>query len=359
MIATSDYRINIVDLCKTANVSRSGYYHHLSMKKKVLVKQSAKISLMNKIVEVMQSEDYKGQGARFIKMKLECMYPDEVVSRKKISQIMEEFNLVCLMRRPNPKRKFIKDLLNGTIAENLVKRDFSAYGPRIVLLTDVTYLPYGNGKCAYLSAILDAFTDEILAHVVSPNMEEEFVLETVRQLRRNHKIELNAYTIVHSDQGGQYTSPRFKDILKDSNLRQSMSKKACCYDNAPIESFWGHMKDEIGRLISKCTTFEQVKKIVDDYIHYHNNDRPQWSHAHLAPSEYYQFYVTGKYPRETLRVPKVPKATKDPASIQEKKPARSAEADQNNGSTQPSEGDTDTNSTQTETAENLAVATIK
>ena len=119
------------------------------------------------------------------------------------------------------------------------------------------------------------------------------MLETVNILIEKHGISLSAETLMHSDQGCHYTSYSFIQILKDKNLRQSMSRKGNCWDNAPQESFFGHMKDEID--VSECKTFEEVKKIIDDWIDYYNNDRYQWNLAKLSPTEFYKYVTTGEY----------------------------------------------------------------
>ena len=129
---------------------------------------------------------------------------------------------------------------------------------------------------------------------ICKSLEIEFVLETVNILIKKHGISLSAETLVHSDQGCHYTSYSFIQILKDKNLRQSMSRRGNCWDNAPQESFFGHMKDEID--ISKCKKFEEVKEIIDDGIWYYNNERYQWNLAKLSPIEYYNYYTTGEYP---------------------------------------------------------------
>ena len=172
----------------------------------------------------------------------------------------------------------------------------------MALLTDITYLSY-NGIFAYMSSILDAFTKQILAYVVSDSLEVDFVLETVNQLIDKHGISLQAETILHSDQGCHYTSYSFISILKDKRLRQSMSRRGNCWDNAPQESFHGHMKDHIKEKIAACTEFSEVKLIVDEYIEYYNNHRYQWELAKLSPNEFYQFYITGIYP---LNIPNKP-----------------------------------------------------
>ena len=207
---------------------------------------------------------------------------------------MKKYNLFCPIRRPNPYKKMMKALEESTVAPNIVDRKFTEYGARVVLLTDITYLNYGNKKRCYLSTVKDAFTREILAWQLSINMEEEFVLETIKMLLNNHKSELKTDTLVHSDQGIHYRVIPFKKLLEDSSLRQSMSRKANCWDNAPQESFHGHMKDEIN--IDNCKTFEDVYQLISTYIDYYNNERPQWELAKLTPAEYYQYSITNEYP---------------------------------------------------------------
>ena len=75
-----------------------------------------------------------------------------------------------------------------------------------------------------------------------------------------------------------------------------MSRRGNCWDNAPQESFFGHMKDEIMDKIALAQSFEEAKLIIDDYMDYYNNDRPQWQLAKLTPNEYYEYITTGIYP---------------------------------------------------------------
>ena len=206
---------------------------------------------------------------------------------------MKKYNLYCPIRQANPARRMAAALKTSNVADNLLNREFKLHGPRMVLLTDITYLLYNETRC-YLSTILDAFTKEILAYVLSQSLEVDFVLETVNQLVEKHGISLTTKTLIHSDQGCHYTSCSFIQILKDKKLRQSMSRRGNCWDNAPQESFFGHMKDEID--ISNCKTFEEVKRIIYDWIYYYNNERYQWSLAKLSPCEYYHYIKTGIYP---------------------------------------------------------------
>jgi len=99
---------------------------------------------------------------------------------------------------------------------------------------------------------------------------------------------------MHSDQGSHYTSIPFRQLLADKELRQSMSRRGNCWDNAPKESFYGHMKDEID--LSPCKTPEDVRAVIDDYMDYYNKDRYQWDLAKLSPNQYYEYIMTGVYP---------------------------------------------------------------
>ncbi|MGN0242423.1 MAG: DDE-type integrase/transposase/recombinase [Lachnospiraceae bacterium] len=123
-------------------------------------------------------------------------------------------------------------------------REFECYDPIMVLLTDITYIPY-NGTFAYLSVIPDAFTKQVLSYVLSESLEVDFVKETVEILVRDHGVDLHKETIIHSDYGVHYTSIAFIKIIKDSEIRQSMSRRGNCWDNASQESFFGHMKDHL------------------------------------------------------------------------------------------------------------------
>ena len=127
-------------------------------------------------------------------------------------------------------------------------------------------------------------------------MEVQFVLDTVDDLIKEHGATLDNQTIVHSDQGSHYTSLVFIQAIKDGKMNQSMSRKANCWDNAPQESFFGHMKDEIAKEIAKCKTLGDVRYIVDDWMNYYNNDRYQWDLMKLAPREFYRYIVTGELP---------------------------------------------------------------
>jgi len=295
--------LNIVWLCRAAGVSRSGYYHFLETEdlRKQREENDRRDFLI--ILAAYQFRGYK-KGARSIYMRFLHMDPAVIMNIKKIRRIMKKYGLFCPIRKANPNRRIAKALKTTNVAPNLLNREFEERGPRAVLLTDITYIINGKAPRCYMSTIIDACTKELLAWVLSESFEVDFVLETVNQLVENYGISLSTETLIHSDQGSHYTSISFGRLVRDSELRQSMSRKANCWDNAPQESFYGHMKDEID--ISWCSSFDEIYKVISDWADYYNNDRYQWDLAKLSPREYYKYRVTGEYP---LTIPK-PKGEK-------------------------------------------------
>ena len=290
--------MSIEELCKWAQVSRSGFYKYLN---RIKAPNNREINDRNDFELILKAYNHRSykKGSRTIFMRL--LRDGHPMSRNKIRRLMNKYGLVCPIRKPNPYKQAIKALEENAVVSNIVKRHFKDMGPRYVILTDITYLFYGNCRKCYVSVMKDAYTNEILGYAVSSSMEEDFVLDTVKMCMSNHKHEIPQNALVHSDQGIHYKAYSFKALLHNCELRQSMSRKANCWDNAPQESFFGHMKDEID--ITSCNIFDDVKKIIDDYIEYYNNDRPQWDLAYLTPSEYYNYSITGQYPINLKELP--------------------------------------------------------
>jgi transposase InsO family protein len=292
IVSKEDNILNITELCRTAGVSRSGYYRWVNARESRQAREKKDQEDFDLIVQAYQFRGY-AKGIRGIHMRLLHLPEPVLMNLKKIQRLMHKYGLHCPIRKANPYRRMAKALRTNTVADNLLNREFEQHGARKVLLTDITYIPY-NGIFCYLSTILDAYTKQVLAYVLSQSLEVDFVLETVQQLVSKHGIDLDTQTIIHSDQGCHYTSCRFIQIVKDTQLRQSMSRRGNCWDNAPQESFFGHMKDEID--LSNCESFEQVKRLIDDWMDYYNNDRYQWQLAKLSPNEFYDYLLSGVYP---------------------------------------------------------------
>ena len=284
--------LSISRMCEIAGVSRSGYYAWAAAAPVREKREEADRKDFDSILEAYKFRGY-AKGARGIHMRL--LHVGIVMNIKKIRRLMKKFCLKCPFRGPNPSRQMAKAIKTNAVFPNVVNREFVKGGVRRVLLTDITYIFYDGGVC-YLSTILDAFTREILAYELSTNLMVVFVLNTVQALVDKHGSTLDDTTIIHSDQGCHYTSKAFIQKLRDNDFVQSMSRKGNCWDNAPQESFFGHMKDEIKYEIALMKTFDEVKAKIDDWIDYYNNDRYQWELSKLSPKEFYRYSTTGVYP---------------------------------------------------------------
>jgi transposase InsO family protein len=131
---------------------------------------------------------------------------------------------------------------------------------------------------AYLSVIKDIATGEVVAWNVSSGLEMTLVIETIEQMEPCDNA------LIHSDQGFHYTNSLFIEHVKKLDMIQSMSGKGNCIDNAPIESFFGHMKDEID--YKSCRSTEELHSKVAEYMRYYNYERKQWTRNKMSPIEY-------------------------------------------------------------------------
>lgn len=299
----SENKLDVSLLCDLTDVSRSGYYNWLKVTKvNQEIREKQDEDDFNLILKAYSFRGY-AKGSRSINMRL--LHMGVLMNRKKVQRLMKKYNLICPIRKRNPHRKIAQATKEHATKPNLVQRQFKAFGPRMILLTDITYCFYGRNQVAYLSTIKDAYTNEILAYTVSESLKLDFVLDCINQLCNNHGISLKAETIIHSDQGVHYTSMKFQELVKDKKFRQSMSRKANCWDNAPQESFFGHMKDEVD--LASCDSFLEVTKEIDDYMDYYNNDRYQMGLAKLSPVGFYKFVTTGVYPlAHLIATPEIP-----------------------------------------------------
>ncbi|MDB8802097.1 IS3 family transposase [Romboutsia sp. 1001216sp1] len=270
-----DFNLNKLTryLCKIANVSTSGYYKFLNNFKTRDMKEYSDLKSKEIILKAFNYRGYK-KGSRSIKMVLKNKF-NIIMNRKKIQRIMRKYNIICPIRKANPYKRIAKATKAHRVVPNKLNRAFKQNIPGKIMLTDITYMPYGNNKMAYLSTIKDSSTNEILAYKLSNSLAIDIVIETIDKLIKLKPFRLHKDAFVHSDQGFHYTSPIFQRLLKENNLGQSMSRRDNCWDNAPQESFFGHMKDEID--YKNCNTIEELRILIDDYMDYYNNNRCQWN----------------------------------------------------------------------------------
>ncbi|WP_139296848.1 IS3 family transposase [Halodesulfovibrio marinisediminis] len=168
----------------------------------------------------------------------------------------------------------------SAVFSNLLQRDFTSLKPKQKLATDITYLPVMTGFL-YLSAVQDLNNNEIVSYKITKKNSLNLVLETVTALKGT----VSGETILHSDQGFQYTSKHYKQKLQEIGIRGSHSRKGNCLDNACIESFFSHLKTEA---LSRKITLSEEEMIarVGEYITFYNNERFQKKFGQLSPIEH-------------------------------------------------------------------------
>ena len=264
-------------LCNIANVSRSGYYRWLKNADKP-DKDHEDYLLIKEIFE----KGKRKLGWRTIQMKLFATH-NIVMNHKKIQRIKIKYRLFTKIRRINPYKMIMKKTKEHRTFENILDRNFNQATPFRAFGTDITYLPF-NHRMAYLSAVKDFASGEIVAWDVSQHIEMDIVLNTVNNMKQNKNISSFTNILIHSDQGAHYTSPQYINMIKELNMVQSMSRKGNCIDNAPTESFFGHFKDDVD--YADCKSFEELKEVIRNYIHYYNNERQQWNLKKMTPVEY-------------------------------------------------------------------------
>lgn len=271
--------MDIKILCEIGRVSRSGYYRWL----KDAVLPDKDILDYGLIKEIFEKGKRK-LGWRSIQMKLFNNH-QIVMNHKKIQRMMKKYWLFTKIRKRNPYKNIAKKTQEHRTCENKLNRKFKQTIPLKVFCTDITYLFFSH-HLAYLSVIKDICSGEIVAWKLSSNLTMDIVLGTIERLKNNHCLPLASLKdiMIHSDQGFHYTNPQYIKEISDLKMIQSMSRKGNCIDNAPMESFFGHFKDDVD--YKNCQTYEELNLLVEQYIEYYNNERYQWDLKKMTPVGY-------------------------------------------------------------------------
>lgn len=269
-----DYPIML--LCELTGIARSSYYKWIARKQKPSAKQMEEHALKEKILECHAR--LKGiYGYLRVRVWLKKTYGLNV-NHKRVYRLMKELGIRSRIRRKKP---YFGRREATIVSTNVLNRDFNATAPNTKWVTDVTYLPIGS-RFLYLSVIFDLYNNEVVAFRIGPHNTLKLVLDTVQAAVHKRNV---TNLLLHSDQGFQYTHKQYHAFLKRKKMKVSMSRKGNCWDNACIESFFGHLKSECLRLHS-FPTEEDLIEAVEKYIHFYNHERFQEKLNNLSPIEY-------------------------------------------------------------------------
>jgi len=204
-----------------------------------------------------------------------------VVGVYRIKRIRRKLGLRCRQKR---RFKFTTDSRHSLpVAENLLAQKFVASAPNQIWLTDITYIPTGEGWL-YLAGHKDLFTGEVVGYAMGERMTKNLVSQSL--LRAVTVKRPAAGLIHHSDRGSQYCALEYSSLLDRFGMRASMSRKGNCYDNAPMESFWGVLKNEQIHHCRYATRQEAVQDITEYIEIFYNRQRRQARLGFLSPSAY-------------------------------------------------------------------------
>lgn len=204
------------------------------------------------------------------------------VAKKTVLKLMNTLGLVCKVRRPRRYRSWPGQ--TGTVAENVLNRQFAASAPNTKWVTDVTEFRIGDRK-VYLSPVIDLFDRSVIAYACGPSPTLELTNSSLREAIATLPADAQVRPLVHSDQGFQYQHASWRTLLDDAGLTQSMSRRANCLDNSIAENFFGHLKEELFHH-NRFDTVEEFTMALDDYIDWYNTTRISTTLKGLSPVEY-------------------------------------------------------------------------
>ena len=267
----------IARMAKVLGVSESGYYRWLSRKPSKRAEED--LVLIEEIAEIFYASR-RVFGSRKITSIMRSR--GRLINHKRVVRLMSEY---CLYSRVCKEYNSFTEPGDGNnIKENLLKRDFSVTGPDQKMVSDTTGIRTKEGWL-YVAGILDLCGRIPVGMATGPRNDTKLVSTAFRDMRRRGHGGNGC--ILHSDRGSTYSSSEYQELISSSDMLSSMSRKGDCWDNAPMESFWGKMKLEF--VDRTYDTLDEARTAVYEYVwSFYTNLRPHAANGYLTPAEYYK-----------------------------------------------------------------------
>jgi len=259
-------------LIDVAGIPRSTYYYYVKHRS-----DEDKYSEIKEQIASIYAENKGRYGYRRITAELHNR--GYQINHKTVQRLMKVLGLRCMVRMK--KYRSYKGEV-GKIAPNLLERDFHAEKPDEKWVTDVTEFSL-FGEKLYLSPILDLYSENLVSYSISDRPVLNMVTDMLDKAFETIPDDTNL--ILHSDQGWQYQHKRYQQMLKDKGIRQSMSRKGNCLDNAVIENFFGLLKSEL-LYLQEFDSMEQFRAELEEYLDYYNNRRIKLKLNGLTPAQH-------------------------------------------------------------------------
>ena len=269
-------------MCRVLDVSESGYYAWLN--RPVSLRKQA-----NERLELEIQAAHQRTRGTYGPERLQRDLADNGthLGIDRIKRIRRKLGLHCLQKR---KFKATTDSRHSLpVAPNLLKRNFKVSEPNKAWVSDITYIPTNEGWL-YLAGIKDLFSGELVGYALHERMTKNLVMQAVFRAVSGRKIDKGL--ILHSDRGSQYCAHEYQALLTQFGMQASMSRKGDCWDNAPMESFWGSLKNELVHH-RQYRTRADAKREISEYIEiFYNRQRKQARLGYLSPVAFtQQFYI--------------------------------------------------------------------
>jgi putative transposase len=274
-------RYPIPQMCRVLGVSPSGYYRWLKGKPSKRAQEEGRLEVEIKAAHKRTRETFGPE-----RLKRELAEHGVEVGVCRIRRIRKRLGIRCKQKK---KFKATTDSRHRLpVAENLLNQHFKAEAPNQIWVTDITYISTEEGWL-YVAGHKDVFTGEIVGYAMAPRMTKNLVSQSLfRAVAAKGPV---PGLIHHSDRGCQYCSEEYRKLLNQFHMRASMSRKGNCYDNAPMESFWGTLKNELVHHRRYETRREAIQEITEYIEIFYNRQRRQARLGYLSPAAYErQFY---------------------------------------------------------------------
>ena len=268
---------SIARMARVLGVSESGYYRWLSRKPSKRAEED--LVLIEEIAEIFYASR-RVFGSRKITSIMRSR--GRLINHKRVVRLMSEY---CLYSKVCKEYNSFTEPGDGNnIKENLLKRDFSVTGPDQKMVSDTTGIRTKEGWL-YVAGILDLCGRIPVGMATGPRNDTQLVSTAFRDMRRRGHGGNGC--ILHSDRGSTYSSSEYQELISSSDMLSSMSRKGDCWDNAPMESFWGKMKLEF--VDRTYDTLDEARSAVYEYVwSFYTNLRPHAANGYLTPAEYYK-----------------------------------------------------------------------
>ncbi len=271
-------------LCRVLNMSRSGYYAWL---KRVPSKHAQEETRLE--IEIRAAHERTRGTCGSERLQKDLAEYGVKVGSSRVRRIRKKLGIRCKQAKKFKVTTNSKHTL--PVAENLLEQNFEVSLPNRVWVSDITYIATNEGWL-YCAAHKDLFNGEIVGYALGERITKDIVIQSL--LTAVKRRQPNPGLIHHSDRGSQYCSDDVTKLLKRLHIKASMSRKGNCYDNAPMESFWGTLKNELV-YHQHYSTREQAIREIAEYIEiFYNRQRRQKRLGYLSPAVYEQQFYAGR-----------------------------------------------------------------